>query len=95
MEGPLKTIREFQHALRHDMLTRISCLRAPTLILRGERDPIVSQAFVEQLARRLSNGMLRTIKGAAHALNYNSPRETARLIEKFLSATALESPATA
>ena len=95
VEGPLRTIREFQHALRHDMLTRIACLKAPTLILRGGRDPIVSQAFVEQLARGLPKGILRTIEGAGHALNYNSPRETARLIEKFLSAIAPESPATA
>lgn len=84
-EGPLRTFREFQHALRHDMLARISCLRMPALILRGERDPIVSAAFVEQLAQRLRQGELRTIRGAGHALNYNSPRETARLIEKFLN----------
>ena len=94
-EGPLRTWREFQHAVQHDMLARISFLRAPTLILRGSRDPIVSRAFVEQLATRLPNGHLRTIEGAGHALNYNSPRETARLIEKFLDATAREGRATA
>jgi 2-hydroxy-6-oxonona-2,4-dienedioate hydrolase len=61
-------------ALEHDMLRRVKQIEQPCLIVRGERDPIASQHWVEALAREMRNAEVRTIRGAGHALNYNSPR---------------------
>ena len=87
--GPLRTALTFRQALRHKMAERIACLTAPTLIMRGTSDPIVSQQWVERLAARLPNGRLITVRDAGHAVNYNSPhhvtQEVKQLIESELT----------
>jgi pimeloyl-ACP methyl ester carboxylesterase len=81
--GPIRTIRTFIHATRHDMLKRARQLRVPCLILRGEHDEIVSQKWVEKLAKGIPRAVLRELPGAGHALNYNSAETVAPLIEGF------------
>jgi pimeloyl-ACP methyl ester carboxylesterase len=70
-------------AVKHDMLARVSRLQAPCLVLRGEHDKIVSQQWVEELASRLPRASVQTIRGAGHALNYNSAPVIASLIVEF------------
>jgi pimeloyl-ACP methyl ester carboxylesterase len=82
--GPIRTIFTFREAVRHRMLERMPLLHVPTLILRGERDPIVSDWFVRELARRMPLAQVDTVAGAGHALNYNSPSEIARRVYRFL-----------
>ena len=72
--GPIRTIKTFVKAVRHDMLGRITRVKAPCLILRGERDPIVSQKWAEALASKLPDSDLRIVPRAGHALNYNAAR---------------------
>jgi pimeloyl-ACP methyl ester carboxylesterase len=59
---------------------------APTVIVRGERDPLVSQRWAKTLVRRLADGKLAVIPGAAHALNYNAPDQVASLVRGELQA---------
>jgi pimeloyl-ACP methyl ester carboxylesterase len=82
--GPVRTAITFRHAIRQNMLDRADRLSAATLLLRGERDPIVSDWFTRELARRMPRAVTGTIRGAGHALNYNSPRETAARILAFI-----------
>jgi pimeloyl-ACP methyl ester carboxylesterase len=70
--GPIRTIKTFLHAVKHDMLGRVRGVRIPCLILSGEQDPIAPQRWVEALATRLPQSGLRIVPGAGHALNYNS-----------------------
>ena len=51
--------------------------------LRGERDPVVSQAWVEEVHGLLPESSLVVIAGAAHGVNYNSPEELARVVLDF------------
>jgi 2-hydroxy-6-oxonona-2,4-dienedioate hydrolase len=81
--GPIRTIITFTKAVKHDMLARASRLQAPCLVLRGEHDEIVSQRWVEELASRLPKASVQTIRGAGHALNYNSAPVIAPLIIEF------------
>jgi 2-hydroxy-6-oxonona-2,4-dienedioate hydrolase len=81
--GPIRTIITFTKAVKHDMLERASRLQAPCLVLRGEHDEIVSQRWVEELASRLPRASVQTIRGAGHALNYNSAPVIAPLILEF------------
>jgi pimeloyl-ACP methyl ester carboxylesterase len=60
-------------------------VRAPALVVRGERDTLVSQRFAEQLATRLPLGELAVVPGGPHALTYAEPRALARLTSSFLS----------
>jgi pimeloyl-ACP methyl ester carboxylesterase len=81
--GPIRTIRTFIHATRHDMLKRITRLQVPCLLLRGEHDEIVSQQWVEKLAARMPRAISKELPGAGHALNYNSAEVVAPLILNF------------
>jgi 2-hydroxy-6-oxonona-2,4-dienedioate hydrolase len=81
--GPFRTVSTFQNAVKHDMLTRVSRLRVPCLVLRGEHDEIVSQLWVEELAGRMPRANVQTIRGAGHALNYNAAPVIAPLIVEF------------
>jgi hypothetical protein len=51
--------------------------------VRGERDAIVSQAWVEEVTRLLPGGRLVVVPGA-HTINYSAPRELVRVVRPFL-----------
>jgi 2-hydroxy-6-oxonona-2,4-dienedioate hydrolase len=59
-------------------------VHAPVLVVRGQRDPICRQRWVEEVIDRLPHGRLVVIPGVAHTLVYTSPLELARVISPFL-----------
>jgi 2-hydroxy-6-oxonona-2,4-dienedioate hydrolase len=59
-------------------------LQIPTLIVRGQRDPIAPQPWVEELAALLPHGELLVIPGAPHALNYDYGAALAAATLNFL-----------
>ncbi|MDQ3880940.1 MAG: alpha/beta hydrolase, partial [Chloroflexota bacterium] len=64
---------------------KLPCVRVPTLVVRGGRDPIVPQAWAEEVARLLPRGRLVVIPGAAHAVNHDAPAALARVVLPFLT----------
>ena len=81
--GPLRGWRTFRHALSHRLEERLDGLRCPVLVVRGARDPLVSEGWAAELARRLPHGQLRVLAGAAHAPNYSQPRGFSTLVHRF------------
>jgi len=79
-----RTAKTFAYALQDLVEQRLPHVRQPTLIVRGNHDTLVSQRWAEEVARLLPAGRLSVIRGAAHGVNYNSPRELARLVVDFL-----------
>jgi 2-hydroxy-6-oxonona-2,4-dienedioate hydrolase len=71
--GPVRTLRTARLMLGHAPEEYAARVQAPTLVLRGERDPIASRRWVEELAARLPNGRVAVIAGAAHAAHYSRP----------------------
>jgi pimeloyl-ACP methyl ester carboxylesterase len=63
---------------------KLTRLGIPTLILRGARDPIAPQPWVERMRRLLPRGSLRVLPGAAHVANYSHPAEVGRAVREFL-----------
>jgi pimeloyl-ACP methyl ester carboxylesterase len=59
-------------------------IRAPALVVRGTRDPVVPQEWAEQAVRLLPRGRLAVVAGGPHGLNYTTPDELARLIREFI-----------
>ena len=59
-------------------------IQAPTLIVRGTKDPLVSRAWAERMLRLLPHGTLHEIHGAPHTINYAAPDEFVRVIATFL-----------
>lgn len=82
--GLFRGLRTFQFAMQDRVEDKLPLITAPTLVIRGSRDPIVSPQWTEQVARLLPNAKLVTIENAAHAVNYNSPQQFARLILEFI-----------
>ena len=77
----------FEAALADAIERKLPRVYAPTLVVRGERDPIAPARWVERLARLLPYGWMYVIPGAAHAANYSHPGELADVVKTFLAAT--------
>jgi 2-hydroxy-6-oxonona-2,4-dienedioate hydrolase len=75
------TIREM---LDDRIEAKLPGIAAPTLIVRGGRDPIVTQRWAEEALSLLPRGSLKVIPGGSHTLNYTSPLELARVAVPFL-----------
>jgi pimeloyl-ACP methyl ester carboxylesterase len=81
--GLMRAAQTFGYALQdliEDKLPRVS---QPTLVVRGGLDPIVSQAWAEEVNALLPESGLVIIAGAAHGVNYNSPEQLARVVLDF------------
>ncbi len=82
--GPFKTIKAFFYARAHPIAQRLAAITAPTVVMWGERDPIVSRGWAEQVAAALPNASLVVVPEAAHAVNYNTPEVVAQTLEASL-----------
>lgn len=83
--GPLRIFRTLRHALADRIEEKLPAIAIPTLVLRGERDPVVSGPWAEEVRRLLPRGRLAVLPGAGHALQFSFPRETAAVVEAFLA----------
>jgi 2-hydroxy-6-oxonona-2,4-dienedioate hydrolase len=78
----------FLEMVRDPVEQKLARVRASTLVVRGERDPIVPRTWAEEVAATLFHGRLVEVPGAAHAVNYNAPDALTRLTLDFLNESA-------
>jgi pimeloyl-ACP methyl ester carboxylesterase len=83
--GPRRTLRTLQYAFVDRMEEHLPRVQTPALIVRGARDPIVGQEWVEEVHRLLPESQLVVVRGAGHAVNFNSPDTLVRTVRSFLS----------
>jgi pimeloyl-ACP methyl ester carboxylesterase len=76
--------RTFRHSLRDRIEDKVSRIKAPVLVVRGQCDPICREAWAAELTRRLPDGRLVEIPDVAHTLCYTAPVELARVTGVFL-----------
>jgi pimeloyl-ACP methyl ester carboxylesterase len=74
----------FVEMMRDPVESKLARVAAPTLVVRGARDPIVPRAWAEEVAATLPHGRLVEVEGAAHAVNYADPDALARVVRTFL-----------
>jgi 2-hydroxy-6-oxonona-2,4-dienedioate hydrolase len=82
--GPLRFARTAHFALRQRMEDLLPRVEAPTLVVRGEHDRFVSQAWSERATELLPRGSLAIVHGEAHAAHYSAPVRVAGLVRSFL-----------
>lgn len=82
--GPARIFRTLRYALADPMEEKLPALGMPALVVRGGRDPVVSEAWTEKVYRLLPRGRLAVIPAAAHALQFSRPGELAALLTPFL-----------
>ncbi len=86
--GPMRTIRTADLALDDPVEEKADRTDVPTLVVRGENDPIAQQAWCEDLAARFRRGRLVIVPRGGHALNYSRPRDLGRIVRSFESELA-------
>lgn len=80
LTGPLRALRSLLLTLNDPQLDRLPEVRQPVYAIAGDRDPICPVPWVRHFGTMVANGTCEVIPGAAHAMNYSSPRELARVI---------------
>jgi 2-hydroxy-6-oxonona-2,4-dienedioate hydrolase len=90
--GPVRLFKTLRYALQDHIEEKLPDIVVPTIIVCGERDPVVTVAWAADAARlvgRSSQGAagatLTVVPNAAHALPFDDPRTFARLIDTFAS----------
>jgi pimeloyl-ACP methyl ester carboxylesterase len=82
---PWRILRTLQHALDDQCETVYPAIQAPTLVVRGERDPVSSQRWAERVASMPARRRpLYLLSGRTHSVNVNAPRALLGAILPFL-----------
>src|SRR5829696_1555072 len=82
--GVGRALRTFGYALADRIEDKLPLVQAPTLAVRGAHDPIVPQAWAEEVTRLLPRGRLAVVAGAPHTVNFAAPGSLAELVGPFL-----------
>ena len=82
--GPASLLRGGLYAIRQDVRADLAALRVPTLLVWGERDPLVPPHLAEEWTRALPDVRLVVIPRAGHAPMFDAPAELAQHIREFL-----------
>jgi 2-hydroxy-6-oxonona-2,4-dienedioate hydrolase len=85
--GIPRAIATFRHALTDAIEDKLPYVGQRTLVCRGTRDPIISQAWADEVSELLPDGRGAVLPGATHAVNHEMPLQTARVIDGFLRRT--------
>jgi len=68
----------------HDTTSRLGQIRAPTLVMHGERDSLTPLDNARTLARRIPDAELAIVPGAGHAYALEAPELSKRLLMEWL-----------
>jgi 3-oxoadipate enol-lactonase len=69
----------------HDTVSRLRAVQAPTLVLHGERDRMVSVANARLLAGRIPHARLAVVDGAGHLPLLEQPQSVRALILDWMA----------
>jgi 3-oxoadipate enol-lactonase len=78
-------VHRFRLVEQFDMSDRLGSIRAPTLVLAGERDLLVSSRSLHTLCRGLRRSRLVRLPGCGHLGFVTHPDRVAAEVERFLT----------
>lgn len=84
--GPRALLRGGLYAARADVREQAPAIAAPTLLLWGDRDPLVPLSLAEEWQRAIPAAKLAVLHGVGHVPMVERPHEAAAAIVEFLSA---------
>jgi len=79
-----RALRTLRYALVDRIEEKLPALQMSALVVRGGRDPVVSEPWTERVCRLLPHGRLAVVPRAAHAVQWSAPRELVDLLIPFL-----------
>lgn len=77
---------------RTDLADRLATIRAPTLLLWSDSDPISPPAVARFLAGRIPDARVVTVQGGSHTFGHERPDEVASIIRSHVSSPRGERP---
>jgi pimeloyl-ACP methyl ester carboxylesterase len=83
--GPQVFWGTLRHMNEHRIEKTLPRVAAPTLVVRGSRDPIVPQPWADEAARLLPEGRLETIEGETHTIVLSAPEKLVDVTLPFLT----------
>jgi pimeloyl-ACP methyl ester carboxylesterase len=81
--GPRRLFATARIVLADPVARKLPHVHAPAVVIRGEHDLLAPARWCEYLARTLPDAELVTIPGAAHAVHWSHPAETAAALERL------------
>jgi 2-hydroxy-6-oxonona-2,4-dienedioate hydrolase len=72
-----------RHMFEHRIEELLPDMKVPTLVVRGARDPIVSQEWAERVTELLPDGRLVVIPDATHTIPFKYAKNLARVVGTF------------
>src|SRR5262245_62912590 len=88
---PARVWRElFSKLLEYDDMTELSGIAAPTRLIWGDRDSIVSREMQGELAHRVPDAQLIVYPGAGHAPRWEDPQRFADDVAAFVGNLPLD-----
>jgi pimeloyl-ACP methyl ester carboxylesterase len=81
--GPRRLVRTARSMLRHPVAERLAAAAAPTVVVRGEHDPVCGAAW-GRLAAGVARGRLVEVRGAAHAVHWSHPEAVQEVVEELV-----------
>jgi pimeloyl-ACP methyl ester carboxylesterase len=79
-----RIIPELHSTLSYPIEAKLPQVRAPVMLIRGERDAIAPQAWVDEAARLL-RAPVHVIPRWSHAVHYSAPAEVVAAMRPFLA----------
>lgn len=83
--GGWRLLRSYTFQVTDEIESKAALIKAPTLIMRGEFDPIAHQEFCEMLVRLFHRAELVIIPDVAHTLVFTAPVQLAEATRNFMS----------
>jgi pimeloyl-ACP methyl ester carboxylesterase len=82
--GPASILRGALYAVRADVRERARDVRVPTLLVWGERDPLVPPELAGEWQRAIPHARLVLLPHTGHVPMVEQPRAFAAALEEFL-----------
>ncbi len=85
MKVPARVFREFfADLLQHDVSTELDMIDAPTLLVWGDQDTILTRSDQELLAAAIQNSQFTVYPGAGHSPHWEEPHRFASDLVDFV-----------
>jgi pimeloyl-ACP methyl ester carboxylesterase len=82
--GPRRFLATSRALLADPVERKLPRLHPPTVVVRGEHDPLVPRAWAERVVAGLPHGRLVEVPGTGHAVNFSAPRALAAIVRPLL-----------
>ena len=83
--GPRTLWQASRDLLREDVRADLAAVRCPTLLVWGERDPLVPPTLAEVFRSEIENCRLLLLERAGHVPMFDRPHEVASALSAFLA----------